>query len=154
MMRYAHKILLPFIKKTKESMGLEEDHLYLTIFDVFRGQQIPAFCELLEKNNIDHVNVPANCTDKLQPLDLSVNKPLNDEMKKRFQDWYAEEVEKQLVGGTNIKVVKVFTRMSILKPRSANWLIGALESLSKKPEIVLNGFRMAGIVDALKSDEQ
>ena len=84
MMRYAHKILLPFIKKKKESMGLEEDHLCLTIFDVFRGQHTPAFRELLEKNNIDHVNVPANCTDKLQPLDLSVNKPLKDEMKKRF----------------------------------------------------------------------
>ena len=50
--------------------------------------------------------------------------------------------------------MKVDTRTSILKPKSANWLIGALESLSKKPEIVLNGFRMAGIVDALKSDEQ
>ena len=154
MMRYAHKILLPFIKKKKESMGLEEDHLCLTIFDVFRGQQTPAFRELLEKNNIDHVNVPANCTDKLQPLDLSVNKPLKDEMKKRFQAWYAEEVEKQLVSGTDIKDVKVDTRTSILKPKSANWLIGALESLSKKPEIVLNGFRKAGIVDALKSDEQ
>ena len=92
MMRYAHKILLSFIKK-KESMGLEKDHLCLTIFDVFRGQQTPAFRELLEKHNIDHVNVPANCTDKLQPLDLSVNKPLNDEMKKRFQVWNVEEVE-------------------------------------------------------------
>ena len=77
-------------------MGLE-DHLCLTIFDVFRGQQTPAFRKLIEKNNIDHVNVPANCTDKLQPLDLSVNKPLKDEMKKYFQAWYAEEVKKQLV---------------------------------------------------------
>ena len=32
-----------------------------------------------------------------------------------------------------------------------NWLVGALDSLSKKPEIVLNGFRKA---DALKSDVQ
>ena len=68
MLRYADKVLLPFVKKKREAMGLNESHPCLTIFDVFSGQQPPALCELLKKNNI---NVPANCTDKLQPLDLS-----------------------------------------------------------------------------------
>ena len=121
-------------------------------FDVFRGQQPPALRELLEKNNIDHINVPAHCTDKLQPLDLSVNKPFKDEMKKRFQAWYAEEVQKQLTSRTTISDVKIDTRTSILKPKNANWLIGTLDTLSQKPEIVINGFRKAGILDALKSD--
>ena len=35
---------------------------------------------------------------------------------------------------------------------SANWLIGSLDSLSQKPEIVINGFKKAGIFDALSSD--
>ena len=39
------------------------------------------------------------------------------------------------------------TCTSIVKPKSANWLIEALDSLSKKPDIVLNGYRKAGIVD-------
>ena len=66
----------------------------LAFFDVFRGQQTPAFHELPKENTlVNRVNVPANCTDKLQPLDLSVNKPLKDEMKQRFQAWYAEEVQ-------------------------------------------------------------
>ena len=90
-------------------MDLEEPHPCLTIFDVFRGQQTPAFYELLEKNNINHINVPANCTDKLQPLDLSVNKPLKDEMKQRFQSWYADEVQKQLANETAIQDVKIDT---------------------------------------------
>ena len=102
MLRHADKVLLPFVKKKREAMGFNESHPYLTIFDVFRGQQTPALRELLEKNNIDHINVPANCTDKLQPLDLSVNKPFKDEMKKRFQAWYAEEVQKQLTSGTTM----------------------------------------------------
>ena len=75
-------------------------------------------------------------------------------MKKRFQAWYAEEVQKQLTSGTTISDVKIDTRTSILKPKSVNWLIGTLDShtLSQKPEIVINGFRKAGILDALKSD--
>lgn len=116
-----------------------------------RAKQTPALRELLEKNNIVHINVPANSTDKLQPLDLSVNKPFK-EMKKHFQAWYAEEVQKQLTSGTAISDVKIDTRTSILKPKSANWLIGTLDTLSQKSEIVINGFRKAGILDALKSE--
>ena len=48
------------------------------------------------------INVPANFTDKLQPLDLSVKKPFKDERKKCFQPWYAEEVQKQLTSVTGI----------------------------------------------------
>ena len=44
--------------------------------------------ELLRKKNIDHINVPANYTDMLQPLNLSVNKSCKDEMKWHFQTWY------------------------------------------------------------------
>ena len=71
-------------------------------------------------------------------------------MKKRFQAWYAEEVQNQLTSGTAISDVKIDTRSSIMKPKSANWLIGTLDTLSQKPEIVINGFKKAGILDALK----
>ena len=88
--------------------------------------------------------MPANCTDKLQPLDLSVNKPLKDEMKQRFQSWYAKKVQKQLASGIAIQDVKIDTRTSTLKPKSANWLMASLNSLAQKPEIVINGFKKAG----------
>ena len=154
MTRYAEKIIFPFIRKKREAMGLEETHPCLTIFDVFRGQQTPAFLELLEKNHTNHISVPANCSDKLQPLDLSVNKPLKDEMKQHFQSWYAEEVQKQLANGTAIQDVKIDTCTSVLKPKSANWLIGSLDSLYQKAEIVINGFKKAGILDALNTNGQ
>ena len=38
------------------------------------------------------VLVPSNCTDLLQPLDLSVNKPLKDHLRSCFQSWYSEQV--------------------------------------------------------------
>ena len=75
-------------------------------------------------------------------------------MKQHFQAWYAEEVQKQIASGTDISDVEIDTRISILTPNRANWLIGAMDFLSQKPEIVINGFRKVGIVDALKADEQ
>ena len=73
----------------------------------------------------------AKYTDKLQPLGLSLNKLLKDETKQHFQAEYAEEVQKEIASGTAIPDVKIDTRTSILKPKSANWLIGALDSLSQ-----------------------
>ena len=36
--------------------------------------------------------IPANSTDLLQPMDLSVNKCVKDYLHKQFQEWYAEEI--------------------------------------------------------------
>ena len=154
MVRYAEKVLLPFTKKKREAMGLEHTHPYVAIFDVFRDQQTPSFLELLENNNINHINVPANCADKLQSLDISVNKPPKDEMKQHFHSWYADEVQKQLESGVAIQDVKINSRTSTLKPKSANWLMGSLASLLQKPRIILKGFRKTGFLDTLKISGQ
>lgn len=54
---------------------------------------------MLEENNIHVVKVPAICTDRLQPMDLSVNKSVKDFMCRKIQQWYASKVEKQLGEG-------------------------------------------------------
>ena len=41
------------------------------------------------------VLVPSNCTDKLQPLDVSVNEPAKDQLKQSFHKWYADQVKQQ-----------------------------------------------------------
>ena len=56
-------------------MKLQSDYPALVISDNFTGQGTENVLELLENNNIHIVIVAANCTDRLQPLDLSVNKP-------------------------------------------------------------------------------
>ena len=64
-----------------EKLGLPASQPALAIFDVFKGQQTDNFKQTLQSNNIRFVAVPANCTDKLQPMDLAINKPLKDAMK-------------------------------------------------------------------------
>ena len=45
----------------------------VVIFDAFKGHTGSEMESLLLENNIISVTVPSNCTDALQPLDLSVN---------------------------------------------------------------------------------
>ena len=60
--------------------------------DNFKGQITSAVTNLLEANNAHVVLLLPNTTDLLQPMDLSVNKP----MKNFFEEWYSGEVMKQL----------------------------------------------------------
>ena len=94
------------------------------------------------RNNIDIVLVPANCTDRLQPLDISVNKAAKNFMRDQFQRWYAEQIQQQV--HDNVKN-PVDLRLSIVKPLSAKWFVQLSDYFKAHPEIIKNGFKGAGI---------
>ena len=74
---YFERVLLPYIEKERQMLKLEKcHHPSLAIIDSFRGQTTPEFLTLLETHNIIPIIAPANCTDKLQPIDVSINKPI------------------------------------------------------------------------------
>jgi len=54
--------------------------------DNFKAQLTTEVLNLLEDNHIDVVFIPVNCTDHLQPLDLSINKPAKDFLRGRFEE--------------------------------------------------------------------
>ena len=87
---------------------------------MLKGQCTPAIIDLLQQNNVDIVFVPANCTDRLQPLDVSVNKAAKNFMRDQFQRWYAEQIQQQVQD--NLKN-PVDLRLSIVKPLSAKWFV-------------------------------
>ena len=53
----------------------------------------------LETNNVHVAILPANCTDRLQPLDLSVNKAAKEFLRKQFNGWYSDKIYYQLRSG-------------------------------------------------------
>ena len=147
MIDYVKKIIIPYVTETRIKLNLNADHPTLVLFDVFKGQCTEQVLQLLQDNNILYIFVPANTTDKLQPLDLSVNKPAKDFMKQKFQDWYGTIICKQLED--HIEEV-VDLRLSVMKPLCASWCIDLFDHLTSKPDIIVNGFKAAGIVDVLQ----
>ena len=88
MLDFTSCIIVPYVTDKRKQLGLRSNHVALVIFDVFKGQCTEEVCKLLGDNNILYMLIPANCTDQLQPLDLIVNKPAKDFMKRQFQNWY------------------------------------------------------------------
>ena len=141
---YIKKKIVPYVQSKQKELQLPEDFPALAIYDVFKGQVTKKSVLDLEANNIYTVHVPANCTDRLQPIDLSVNKPAKEFMRRKFQEWYTIEVQKQLdQGATDITPVDL--RMSIMKPLGAKWLVSLYDYFKTNDSIVLNGFKAAGI---------
>ena len=148
MIQYMEKILLPYIKKTRSDMKLQEDQCALLIFDQFKGQVTEKMFKLLEENHVNIALVPANCTDRLQPLDVSVNKPVKSFLRKQFQEWYAQKICEQLrEPPTQVDPVDLW--LSIVKPLGARWMLKVYDYMKSNPEIIRNGFKGAGITDFL-----
>ena len=140
MIEYVTKIIIPYIECKRRELKLSDDYPALAIFDVFRGQQTDQISSLLEENNIYVVNIPPNCTDRLQPMDLSVNKSAKDFMRAKFSEWYALAVQKQLDSGAE-EVTPVDLRLSIMKPLGARWLLSLYDYLKNNRSIIKNGFK-------------
>ena len=92
-------IIVPYVTEKRKQLQLGESHPALLIFDAFFGQSRDTVSDALEENKILVVKVPAKCTDRLQPLDLSVNKPAKDFLCNKFSTWYAALVQKEIDAG-------------------------------------------------------
>ena len=96
--------------------------------------------KVLEENNILAVETPPKCTDRIQPLDLAVNKSLKDQTKRQFQQWYSE-AEKRIRSLASNDEKLIDLKLSQLKPLGLKWLIEACSYI----DFIKNGFLEAGI---------
>ena len=128
--------------RRRKSWGFPAKQTYLVISDRFKAQCTETVLEALEENHILVVLVPANCTDRLQPFDVSVKEFLRGQ----FHHWYASEVSKQLQSkeGTGVELVDL--SLVHVKPLAATWLIKLMDYLKQHPEIAKNRFRKSGLL--------
>ena len=141
------KILFPYVNEKRKELRLQSDYPALVIFDKFKGQGTEMILKLLEEQHIYVVIVPENCTDRLQPLDVSVNKSAKTFLRQQFQEWYAQKICQQPSGET--EKMPVDLKLSVMKPLGAHWMVKLYDYLKSKPEIIQNGFKGAGIKDFL-----
>jgi len=144
---YIHNIILPYLSETRSKLKHPSDHPALLLFDKFKSQCTEKLRKLLDSSNASIVLIPANCTDRLQPLDLSVNRAAKEFLRKAFQKWYALLVCAQLEG--KVLADPVDLRISVMKSLEVKWLVDLYDYLKDKPEITKNGFKEAGLLECV-----
>uniref|UniRef100_A0A1X7V329 DDE-1 domain-containing protein n=1 Tax=Amphimedon queenslandica TaxID=400682 RepID=A0A1X7V329_AMPQE len=105
----------------------------------------------LEANHIHSVLIPESCTDKLQPMDVSVNKAAKAFLQREFQSWYAKSITTQKGEFCPLNLTTV-----AMKHIGTKWLVKMFEHISNNPHLVVNGFIASGISenisDAIDTD--
>ena len=134
---------LPYICIKRKELKLTPEQPAVMIFDNFKGQCTEELLKFLDSNNINVILIPPNCTDRLQPLDLSINKAAKEFLRRQFHKWYANQVCVKL--GQKDKKQLVDLRSSIVKLLGAKWMVDLYDYLKGKPEMIRNSFVAAGL---------
>ena len=124
--------------------------------NVFRGQIADMVLGYLDDNLVCHEKVPANMTRYFQPLDLTVNGEAKKFLSKKFSLWYSKQIIEGLQKGKPVEEIKVELKLSILKPLHAKWITELYNYLTsaEMKGIILDGWRRAGILDAVENGEK
>lgn len=153
MLEYIDCIIVPYVEAIRNDLD-DKQAAALVIIDNFRGQVTDAVKGLLESHGIHMCLLPANTTDRLQPMDVAVNKPAKDFIKGRFEEWYTEQVVKQLNGKNmedleRAEIDPINLSMPVIKNIGAKWIAEMAEYISNNPQFIVNGFNRSGITGAV-----
>uniref|UniRef100_A0A1X7V892 DDE-1 domain-containing protein n=1 Tax=Amphimedon queenslandica TaxID=400682 RepID=A0A1X7V892_AMPQE len=143
MKSYLRKIIVPNLEDKREDLNLPSNYHCLVIIDNFKAQCTDSIFAMLTDNNIYYVFIPANCTDRLQPLDISVNKGAQSYLRNSFQEWYASPIKSRFDSSEEIQPINL--AISIVKPFGAHWMINLYHYFKAHPEIITNRFKEVGI---------
>ena len=115
----------------------------LLVLDAFRCHKSAHIKELLKDEYRTTLSIiPGGMTSILQPLDVSVNKPMKVMLQRRWNEWYAEGEHTFTPSG------------SMRKPTLedvCNWVNDAWEELD--PNIIVRAFKKCSISNALDGTE-
>lgn len=114
----------------------------LLVVDSFRGHLVDSVRAKLKELRTDLAVIPGGLTSMLQPLDVSLNKPFKDNVRRLYSEWMAEGDHAMTPGG---KIKK--PSVEIL----CSWVIEAWSMIS--PEIIVRSFKKTGISNALDGTE-
>ena len=96
MLQYIEHIIEPYVRSVRDTFYTATT-LGVIIMDNFKGQVTEKISNLLDKHHLHVCLLPANTTDLLQPMDISVNKPAKSFLKEQFSIWYSEQLFKTRV---------------------------------------------------------
>ena len=116
----------------------------LLILDSFSAHMTEAITSMFERFNTTVLVIPGGCTSVLQPLDVSVNRPFKDQLKKCWEKYMLEQSD--LV--SDAQNIKPPTKQHIV-----DWIDQANELLHLNVTIVKKSFLVTGISNALGGHE-
>lgn len=98
--------------------------------------------------------VPNNIISIFQSLHLTVDRCCKAFLRKNAQDWYSNEIRKEIDYGMQAHAIKVDVCISVLKPLRVSWVTKFYNKMPNVTYIILNGWKRPGIINAISSETE
>jgi DDE superfamily endonuclease len=126
------KKMLPGLNKSKAML----------VFDSFSAHKTDQIKASLRSENTDLVIIPRGLTSMCQPLDVSINKPFKNNLRRYWHEW--------MIGGGN-GVTKSGNLKRADLATTSKWVLNAWNDISN--EIVIRAFKKYGISNCITGSE-
>jgi DDE superfamily endonuclease len=154
---YVKLIIHPFIQKKVKELDLpDEESDALLIFDCWKVHIKESFRTWLKTTfpKYHFIFIPANCTSKIQPADIYVNKPLKDKFTSQYTEWASNQVAVQCKAGVSTELIRLSTDLGTLKPVVVKWIHTAWRSVMEKNEGIRESWDKVGFFKILDTKFQ
>ena len=108
------------------------------VYVSFSGHLKETIKQKFEVNHFNLAVIPGGCTSVCQPLDVSINKPFKEHLKKEWDEWMRN-------GGNGVTAGGYLRRASISDV--CKWVKNAWDSISS--ELILNSFKKCKITNPI-----
>jgi hypothetical protein len=145
MNRFVEKVLDPWrVEKCKE-LGLDcSKQKMVWLIDCWKVHTSEEFRNWLKENHplVHYLYVVANCTSKLQPTDVVLQRPFKHGFRKQFEKWQSELVTSQLAEGVRPEDVELQVGIKKLRELLIGWLLSSWGELWEQVEMIQKGWAL------------
>lgn len=129
-------LLLDWLERVIVNLKVAKNFLLALVIDQCKVHLKETVKKYLDVNNISYFYIPSGCTGMLQPLDVCINKPWKDRLRKYFDDWF------KAYGSTDENQ----TKCGYLKPPSFNdvckWALNSWNDIDSA--LIVKSFQYCG----------
>ena len=141
MIRYIREIWAPRTHKTHS----------LLVLDSFKAHATDSTAkEFKAKNTVTTIHViPGGCTSKIQPLDVSINCPFKDSLRRSWCEYIQSMVQvRESTDSTPLEKIPKPTKQQVV-----DWVVKAWHELQKRQKPIVKSFKVCGISSCLDGSE-
>ena len=118
-------------------LGLPDHNALLTL-DSFRAHTTDMIEKKMKENGTTQCIIPGGCTSKLQPLDVSINKPFKQVLKGCWTNFIHTAVAEAADQAAKTKTAS--------KQQVLDWVVEAWKKIKEKKDLIIKSFQVTGII--------
>jgi hypothetical protein len=132
---------IEFLSRIRMSENLSKESAMM-VYDSFRGHLEESIKTKFHQHNFHLAIIPAGLTSVCQPLDVSINKPFKDYMRKEWYEWMSQGGAGETAAG-NLKRARI--------SNVCGWVKRSWDAVSN--QIIFNSFKKCAISNMLDGSE-